>query len=124
MLLPTATGSGVSVLVMDKSAIAVTAVVAVAELLPATGSLVVDDTVAVSLMEAAAEPVTVTTMVTVTLAPLLIVPRLQVTMPAACEQVPVGALDGVADTNVTPAGSVSVSVAAAAEGPALETVTV
>src|SRR5262245_41878850 len=40
-------------------------------------------------------------------APAASVPRLQVTVPDACVQVP---CDGVADTNVTPAGSVSVTV--------------
>ena len=48
----------------------------------------------------------VTWIVTVALAPLASEPRLQVTVPNACEQLP---CDAVAEPNVTPAGSVSVT---------------
>ncbi len=54
--------------------------------------------------------------------PFAIVPRLQVTVPEDSEQVP---CEGVAESNVTPLGSVSVSTTAVApEGPAFATVSV
>src|SRR5437763_1974077 len=62
-----------------------------------------------------------TTIVTVALAPLLMVPRLPVTVLPAVVTVP---WLGVAETNVTPAGNVSVRVTpVAALGPLLATVT-
>ena len=63
-----------------------------------------------------------TTIVTVAPAPLVSVPRLQVTTPPASPQVP--AVDA-ADMNSTSAGSVSVSrTLVAANGPSLATATV
>ena len=63
----------------------------------------------------------VTLIATVALAVLASVPSEQVTVPEACEQLP---WLGVAETKVTPAGSVSVSVMPVAlEGPALLTPT-
>jgi hypothetical protein len=92
---------------------ALTVVVAVAELLPGTGSAVEDDTVAV-LLNGPADAVT--TIVTVALAPLASEPRAHVTV-AVPEHDPTDADD---DTNVTPAGSGSLTAtAAAAFGPAL-----
>ena len=69
-------------------------------------------------MVPAAWAVTLTAIVA--LAPLAIGPSGQLTMPLASEQV---ALDGVAETKSTPAGSVSVTVApAASSGPLFCTV--
>ncbi len=120
-MLFTVTGSGASVTVTWISAIGVTAVTAVAELFAPLGSAVVEATVAVLDTDAGAAPVTVATIETVALAPLASVPRLHVTVVVPV-QVPTL---GVADTKVKPAGSVSVTVTAAAgEGPALETVMV
>ena len=65
----------------------------------------------------------VTTILTVALAPLLIVPKLQVSTPATGGSVH-EPCEGVAETNVALAGKVSVSVTAVAlAGPALDTVT-
>jgi len=108
-------------LVTDRSAEAVTVVLAVALLLPAFGSFSVAVTLAV-LVSVPLETGAVTTMVTVALDPLAIDPRLQVTVPALWVQVP---WVGVADTKITPAGNVSVRVTpVAALGPALLTLTV
>ena len=99
----------------------VTVVVAVAELLAVLGSVTVDVAVAVLETEAAADAVAVATMVTVTKLPLLMAPRLQFTVVVPV-QVPV---PGVAETNVSPAGKVSVRfTAVAADGPALDTLMV
>jgi hypothetical protein len=117
---PTETGSGVSVLVIARSAEeteGLTVVDEVALLLPGTGSLVVLDTLAVLLNVPAA--VGVTTIVTVALAPLATLPRLQVTVLVPLQPPWLG----VADTNVVAAGNVSVTVTAEAEvGPPLVTV--
>src|SRR5437660_9496 len=100
---------------------ALTVVAAVAVLLAALVSVSVEVTAAVLVML----PVVVgarTMMVTVALAPLLMAPRLPVTVVPAVVTVP---WLGVAETNVTPAGNVSVSVTLVAlPGPALATVTV
>ena len=65
---------------------------------------------------------TVTAMAAEALAPLATVPRLQVTVPDASEQVP---WLGVAETKTAPAGSTSVSVTSvAASGPPLAAVAV
>jgi hypothetical protein len=64
----------------------------------------------------------VITIVIVTLAPAVIVPMLQLTRPAAWEQLPCVEL---AETNVVPAGSVSPAVTPVAVlGPLLVTTTV
>jgi hypothetical protein len=108
--------------VIDRSAdvtAGFTVVVAVALLFAVLGSEVVELTVAV--FESGAAAVGVTTIVTVAEAPEASVPRLHVTV-AVPEQEPT---DGVADTKVTPAGSVSLTLtAAAALGPALAAVSV
>jgi hypothetical protein len=111
-VVPTVAGSGESVFVIETSAevgAAFTVVVAVAELFAVFGSEVVEDTVAV--FESGPVPVGVTTIVTVADAPEASVPIVQVTVVVA-EQEPT---DDDAETNVTPAGSVSVTVTAAAE---------
>jgi hypothetical protein len=106
---------------MDRSAEAVTVVVAVALLFALLGSLSAAVTLALLVM-VPPEVGAVTVMVTVADPALAIVPRLHVTVPLACVHVP---WVGVADTNVTPAGSVSVRVTPVAVlGPALLTVTV
>ena len=108
-------------MVTDRSAEAVTVVLAVALLLPAFGSFSVAVTLAV-LVSVPLETGAVTTMVTVADPALAIVPRLHVTVPALWLQVPWVA---VADTNTTPAGNVSVRVTPLAPlGPALLTLTV
>ena len=64
----------------------------------------------------------VTLIETLALPPIAIVPSGHVTVPDAWEQVP---WDGVAETKVTPAGRVSVTVVLVApEGPALLTLSV
>jgi hypothetical protein len=96
---------------------AVTVVVAVALLLPDTGSLSVAETVAVLLKTPTA--VGVTTIVTVALRPLPSRPMVHVTVPAAWTQLP--RLE-VAETYVTPGGRGSVSVTPVArDGPLLVT---
>jgi hypothetical protein len=120
-VLAATTGSGESALVTDRSAEAVTVVVAVALLLPAFGSFSVAVTLAV-LVSVPLEAGAVTTIVTVALDPLAIDPRLHVTVPALWLQVP---WVGVADTNTTPLGRVSVKLTPVAVlGPALLTLTV
>ena len=109
-----------SVFAIERSAAGVTVVPAVAVLLAALGSAGLPETLAELVIEPAA--VGVTMIVTVAVAVLAIVPRLQVTVPPACEQVP---WLGEAEMKVTPAGSVSVRVAlVAVEGPPFATVTV
>jgi hypothetical protein len=113
---PEDTGSGESDFVIERSATGSTVVVAPAVLLAGLGSLVLEDTVAVLVIG----PVTwgVTLIWTLALAPLATDPSGQVTVPADCVQ-PLP-WEGVAETNVTPAGSVSLRLTAAAlEGPAL-----
>ena len=76
------------------------------------------------LVRVAALAGAVTTMVKMVEAPLFQLARVQVTevLPALVQVQP--PLDGVTDTNVTPAGRVSVTVTfAASEGPLFETLT-
>jgi hypothetical protein len=106
---------------MDRSAAAVTVVVAVALLFALLGSASVAVTLAVLVIVPPALGA-ITEIVTVADPPLAIVPRLHVTVPLACVHVPWVA---VADTKVTPAGNVSVKVTPLAPlGPALLTLTV
>jgi hypothetical protein len=108
---PTVAGSGEAVFVIERSALAITVVVAVAELFDGSGSLPsVELTVAV--FESGPAAVGVTTTVAVADVPGASVPRSQVSV-AVPEQEP-------AETSVTPPGSVSWTVAFAASGPALE----
>jgi hypothetical protein len=117
----TITGSGLSALVTETSAEAVTVVVALALLFALLGSAWVAVTVALLVMTPP-ETGAVTAIVTVALDPLARPPRLHVTVPALWLQVPWVA---VADTNVTPLGRVSVRVTPVAPlGPALLTLTV
>lgn len=100
-----------------RSATGSTVVVALEALLTRAGSAVVADTLAWFVIDVPEEGVTM--MLTVALAPFATAPRLQVTVPLDCEQVP---CDGVAESYVTPLGSVSVTVTPVApEGPAFWT---
>ena len=95
-------------------------VAALAVLFAVLGSLMADDAVAWLVID----PVDcgVTWIWTLALAPFPIVPSGHVTVPADCEQVP---CEGVAETNVTPAGSVSLTdTDGALEGPVFCTPTV
>jgi hypothetical protein len=126
-LLFTLTGSGVSNLVMARSAIGFTVVVAVCELFAALGSLVVAETVAVLLMDAAAAAVGVTTRVNTPDAPLATLGLVQETVPFAptAGVVHVQPATGDSETKLTPVGSTSPSeTLAAAKGPLLVTVIV
>jgi hypothetical protein len=105
------------------SATGVTVVVSVSELLAALVSVSVDVTLAVFEIVGTEAAVVVTVMLTVALAPLLIVPRLQVSTPAT--GAPQAPCDDVAVTKFVVAGKVSVSVTPVALlGPAFVTVTV
>jgi hypothetical protein len=75
-------GSGESVFVIDRSAEAITVVLTVAVLLAVLGSLSVANTLAV-LVIVPPSVGAVTTIVTVALPALAIVPRVQVTVPLA-----------------------------------------
>jgi hypothetical protein len=101
---PAGTGSGESVVVIERSAAGFTVVAALALLLPVLGSLTFEATVAVFVIE----PVACgrTTICTVAFAPFATVPSEHETVTPVCEHVP---CDGVADSNVTLLGSVSVS---------------
>ena len=115
---PATTEATPSVLAIRRSAAGVTVVVSMSELFARAGSDVVADTVAVSVISPSI--VVVTTIVTVAVAPNGTTPSGQVTTPAACEQLP---WLGVADTNVTDPGSVSVTTTpVASEGPRFVTV--
>src|SRR5947209_6544742 len=117
---PALTGLGLPTLVIDKSAgsVLVTVVDVLAVLLPGLGSGSLAVTLAVLLSVPAS--VGVTTIVTLALLSNARFPRLQATVPLACAQVP---WVDVAETNLTPAGNVSVSVTpVAAEGPLFVTV--
>ena len=112
------------VLVISRSADAVTVVSAVSVLLEGSGSDVVDVTVPVFVSEAPC-PGASTTMVKVVAEPVFQLARAQVTemLPVLLQVQP--PLDALTLTNVTPAGRVSVTVTfAASEGPLLETATV
>ncbi len=111
---PERIGSGESEFVSTRSATGSTVVVALAALFTRTGSAVAADTLAWFVIEL--PDVGVTVMVTLAFPPLATEPRLQVTVPLACEQLP---WVGVAELNVTPPGRVSVTVTPVApEGPA------
>jgi hypothetical protein len=108
-------------LVTDRSAEAVTVVLAVALLFALLGSAWVAVTLAV-LVIVPPDVGAVTTIVTVADPALAIDPKLHVTVPALWLQVPWVA---VADINTTPAGNVSVKLTPVAVlGPALLTLTV
>src|SRR5712692_10588546 len=120
---PAVTGSGASLLVIDRSAEAVTVVGAVSQLFSGLGSAVGELTQALLLMLPPSLGA-VTTMVIGGAGPGgRSVLRVQVTTPALCAQTQVLPL---ALTKLTPAGSVSVTVivAAAVEGPPLVTCSV
>ena len=103
-----------------RSAAKVTVVSAPAELLAAFGSKVSAARLAVFVIEPSLWGRTAIS--TVALAPLAIVARSQVTVPLDCEQLP---CEGVADSNVTPAGRLSVSsTPVAADGPEFSAVSV
>jgi hypothetical protein len=122
-LSPTWTGSGASVFVSWRSAEGVTVVGTLAVLFDETGSAVVAETDAVLVTLGTALWPAVATIVTVTSlgAPALTVPRSQLTV-ALPEQEP---FVEEAETSVSPAGSASETVTAAAGlGPALWTVSV
>lgn len=113
-LLPAMTGSGESAFVIERSADGLTVVPWVDELFVLSGSVTPDETETVFEIDPA-EP-GVTTIVTDADAPAVIVPRLHVTVPPACEHEP---CDGVAETNATPPGSVSLATTeVASDGPA------
>ncbi len=100
------TGSGEPVFVIDRSAPLTTVVVAVAVLLAPLGSAVTAETVAVFVRVPLAVGETATTTSIVARAPPGKIPSAQVTV-VVPEQDPVL---GVAETRVTPAGRVSVTV--------------
>ena len=111
------------VLVMARSAEGVTVVDAVEVLLPGTGSVVADVTVAVSDSVAACPGAVTVTVIDGAEVPVASVGRVQVTetLPVFEQVHPVP----VADTKVTPAGSVSVTdTDVASDGPALATASV
>jgi hypothetical protein len=114
-------------LVTERSATAFTVVVAVCELLAALESLVVAETVAVLLIDAAAAAVGVTTSVNTADAPLATLGFVQFTVPFAptAGVVQVHPAGAASETKFTPAGSASLSDAlAATAGPLLVTVMV
>src|SRR5215467_9258113 len=118
MLLPAITGDGAPLLASERSAEALTVVVAVAELLALLASVSVSVTLAVFESEPRVAGATLTVTVTVALAAALIVPRLQ----GRAAQAPW--LEET-ETRVTPLGRVSETVAAeAGEPPLLATVIV
>ena len=115
------TESGESVLVSDRSTEGLTVVVAVAELLPVLGSVSLPLTEAVLLRDGTAAAVGVTTIVADALAPLFRLPRLQ---PIVVVPLQLPWLEAT-ETNVTLAGSVSVTVTpVAVNGPLLVTLIV
>src|SRR5437764_198181 len=121
MSLPAVTGSGESVFVTATSADAPTVVVAVAESSDGSGSLHPELTVAVlvSTVPAATSEPTCTVSVTPADAPFATAPRLQLTVVAIRAQAP---CEGVAETNVVPLASGSVSVTPdAPDGPLFAT---
>ena len=101
---PSSSGSGESVLVSDRSAAWSTVVSALALLSKGSGSTTRERTLAWFVIEPAL--CGLTSIVTVALASSARLPSAQSTMPASSEHVP---CEGVADSKVTPAGSVSVS---------------
>ena len=118
--MPATTDATPSLFAIRRSATGVTVVVSLSVSLAGTGSDVVADTVAVS--EISPSIVVVTTIVTEAIAPNGTTPSGHVTTPAAGEQLP---WLGIAETNMTEPGSVSVTTTpAASEGPRLVTVMV
>jgi hypothetical protein len=108
---------------MDRSADAVTVVLAVAVLFPGVGSAVVDETLAVFVSAAACEGAVTTTAIAGAVAPVTRAGLVQLTetLPEFVHVQPVPA----ADTNVTPAGNVSATdTFAASDGPLFVTVSV
>jgi hypothetical protein len=108
---------------MERSAEAVTVVLAMAVLLPAAGSAVVEETLAVLLSAADWAGAVTTTVIAGAVAPPASVGRVQVTetLPELVHVHPVP----VAETKLTPAGRVSViETLAASEGPLFVTVNV
>jgi len=106
--------------VIDRSAAGFTVVAALAELFALFGSLTADEAVAWFVIE----PVDcgVTLICTLALEPLAMLPSGHVIVPADWVQVP---WEGVAETNVTPAGSVSlIETLVAVDGPEFWTPTV
>jgi hypothetical protein len=99
-----------------------TVVPCVEELFAPLGSVVEEATLAVFERSEVREETTCTTSVTVAVAPFAMSPIEHVTTPAACPHEPT---EGVAETKVVPAGTVSVTtVLVAVEGPPLWTVSV
>ena len=118
---PASTGSGPSLLVSDRSAAGSTVVCAVAVRSAVSGSTTSD--VMLAWLLSVPGPCGVTLIATVASASSAIVPRLQVTVPLDSMQG--SPCDGVAKSNVTPPGSVSVSTTPVALcGPALCAVSV
>jgi hypothetical protein len=116
---PAAVTEGGPVFVIERSAEAVTVVVAEEVLFVATGSAVVDDTLAVFVSEPAWPGAVTTSAIVGAVAPDASVGRVHVTdtFPVLVQVHPVPA----ADTKLTPAGSASVrDTLAASDGPALE----
>src|SRR5439155_301802 len=112
------TGSGLSDLVIERSAAVLTRVVSVAAWSPGVGSVVVEVTEAVFERSAKRDGSTLTTMCR-TVVPAGRSPRFQVTVPATFEPLL------SAETKLVPAGTGSVTrTLRANEGPPLVTVTV
>jgi hypothetical protein len=118
--LPSSTGSAESAFTSDKSAAGLTMVSSTSTLF--SGFKSASKLVTVDVFATAPGRMGVTTMVTVAVAPFASAPSVQVTVPSSWLQLP---CVGVAEPNVTPAGSTSISVAAAAaSGPPFPTVIV
>src|SRR3954466_2699875 len=119
-MLPAATTVAGPAFTIDRSAEAVTDVLAVEALLPGFGSLVAELTLAELVSDAVCAGAVTTTVIVGAVVPAASAGRVQVTvtLPALVQTQPVP----VADTKVTPAGSVSVTESvAASDGPALAT---
>ena len=116
--MPAVTGSGLSDLVIERSAAVLTTVASVAEWSPGVGSVVVEVTEAVFERSARRLGSTLTTMCR-TVVPAGRSPRFQVTVPATFEPLL------SAETKLVPAGTGSVTCTERAnEGPPLVTVIV
>src|SRR5581483_9332933 len=121
-LVPTCTELAEAVLVTARSATGLTVVVTEAELLAGVGSGSVAVRLAALVTEGAAIACGLTTIVAVAFAPLANDPRLQVTVPLACEHEPWLEL---AETKLTVSGKTSVmSTLVAPPGPLLVAVSV
>jgi hypothetical protein len=122
---PAFTDEGVTDFCVCRSARAVTATAAAAELFDVVGSVVAEEPLAVLTMldPPRTDGATSAVRVTVALAPTASVPTGQVTVPAECEQVMVAGFP-TADTNEVPAGRLSLTtVSILVDGPSLRTVT-